>query len=99
LSTNINTLGPGLETVAFRVTGDPPIGAIGYQVQGQAAHALYSVASPMSVIVRARTGYRAIITVAVRADGHSATCSIAINGSVRVTETARGPYRVVTCVF
>jgi hypothetical protein len=98
LSTDINTLPPGTEAVTFRATGDAPIGAVGYQVQGQAPHGLYSVASPMTVVVRAPAGYRAIMAVQVSAFRHTATCSIAINGQVKVTETAHGPNHVVTCV-
>jgi hypothetical protein len=38
------------------------------------------------------------MTVQVAPEGVTATCSIAINGVVKVTYTAHGPNQVVACV-
>jgi hypothetical protein len=52
----------------------------------------------MSVSVRTPYGARTAMTVQVAPDGVTATCSIAINGVVKVTYTAHGPNQVVACV-
>jgi hypothetical protein len=98
VSTNINGYKRGPVTVTFLATGDRYIGGVAYVVEGHSPKREYTVVSPMSVTVRTPYGARVAMTVQVAPDGVTATCSVAINGVVQVTYTARGPNRVVACV-
>jgi hypothetical protein len=98
VSTNISDYNRGPVTVTFRATGDKYIGGVAYVVEGHSAQRKYTVASPMSVSVRTPYGARTAMTVQVAPEGVTATCSIAINGVVKVTYTAHGPNQVVACV-
>lgn len=99
VSTNISGFKRDPVTVTFRASGDRYIGGVAYVVEGHSPQRRYTVASPMSVSIRAPYGKRAAMTVQVAPDGVTATCSIAINGVVKVTYTAHGPNRVVACVL
>jgi hypothetical protein len=98
VSTNINDYNRGPVTVTFLATGDRYIGGVAYVVEGHSPKRKYTVASPMSVSVRTPYGARVAMTVQVAPEGVTATCSVAINGVVKVTYTARGANRVVACV-
>jgi hypothetical protein len=99
ISTNISDFNRGPVTVTFSATGDKYIGGVAWIVEGQSRHSRFTVASPMSVSIRAPYGKRAAMTVQVAADGVTATCSIAINGVVKIKVTARGANHVGACVL
>jgi hypothetical protein len=85
-------------TVTFLATGDKYIGGVAYVVEGHRPQRKYTVASPMAVSVHTAYGARVAMTVQVAPEGVTATCSVAVDGVVKVTYTAHGANRVVACV-
>jgi hypothetical protein len=90
---------PGNVLVVFRVTGDPTIGAVAYRVQGGQVVKRSNVRAPMAVTRSIAPGRHVALLVQVAPNGHRATCSIAVNGVIKVSHTARGPYRIVSCMY
>jgi hypothetical protein len=93
----VHTFTPGPHTVTIVASGQ--LGTVGYVFKGQnGVTKKYNVSSlRVSRRVTGQTGLAAL-GVQVSYSGSTASCSIAVDGTVVVHYTASGPYRVVACI-
>lgn len=99
-SATLNGAGAPARSVIITVTSDAPILRLGYIVANVPAtkHYAEQVASPVRLELVAHS-YGLVAAVAAQAAPTATyvTCTISVDGDVRVTRTLKGPWRVDVC--
>jgi Mycobacterium membrane protein len=100
ISKDINLSPPGPHTVTITVTSDATMTSVKYATRSadKSAHTEKSVAPPMSITVHTNEG-GILAAVGAQAGPNATTisCSVSIDGVIRMQHTAKGPFATVIC--